>query len=144
MFTSHSWGRGCSHVSSAWCDEATAQFQRFVYYVWSWTQRSISESSKALPDSDHQSLHSTGKNPGSLHFRDAIDSGKSGFNDESRTQILGHRVMSLALTGYVTLDEPLGPFQSQFLTVHENYTNISCWNWDNNKCSLASVYLPCT
>lgn len=33
---------------------------------------------------------------------------------------LGHRVMSLALAGYVTLDEPLGPFGSQFLTVHDN------------------------
>lgn len=30
---------------------------------------------------------------------------------------LGHTVTSLALTGYVTLDEPLGPFGSQFLTV---------------------------
>lgn len=54
--------------------------------------------------------------------------GKSGFNDESRTEILGHRVMSLALTGYVTLDEPLGRLQSQLLTVHDDNTEISCRN----------------
>lgn len=52
-------------------------------------------------------------------FLDATDSGKSGFNDESRARFLGHTVTSLALTGYVTLDEPLGPFGSQFLTVDD-------------------------
>lgn len=46
---------------------------------------------------------------------------------------LGHRVMSLALAGYVTLDEPLGPFESQFLTVHGNNAEIPCRNGVVNK-----------
>lgn len=66
---------------------------------------------------------------------------KSGFNDESSTQILGHRVMSLALTDYVTLDEPLGPFQSRFLTVHKDNTDSFVGiEIINSKCSLVSSF----
>lgn len=46
---------------------------------------------------------------------------------------LGHRVMSLALAGYVTLDEPLGSSESQFLTVHGNNADIPCRNGIVNK-----------
>lgn len=46
---------------------------------------------------------------------------------------LGHRVMSLALAGYVTLDEPPGLFESQFLTVHGITEGIPCRNGVVNK-----------